>query len=176
MDKPICSVEWCDQPVHARGWCNVHYKRWVRHGDPLAGEPRRYRRSFEEAFWILVDVRGPDDCWPWKGGRNALGYGGFRARVAHKVAYELTVGPVPPGKVLDHFKCDNPPCCNPRHVRPVTNRENVLRSNCVSAVNTAKTHCPKGHPYDEANTYYGHKGKRHCRACQRVRGRARTAR
>lgn len=31
----ICSVKGCGQKTHGRGWCNLHYKRWKTHGDPL---------------------------------------------------------------------------------------------------------------------------------------------
>lgn len=70
-----------------------------------------------------VDVRGPDECWPWLGstfGKRG-GYGQFmntRTRVpmkAHRVAWMLTRGVVPDDvDVLHH--CDNPPCCNPAHL------------------------------------------------------------
>lgn len=33
----VCKVEGCDGPVRLRGWCNKHYLRWSRHGDPLGG-------------------------------------------------------------------------------------------------------------------------------------------
>lgn len=38
--RPPCSVEGCDQPSKARGWCGLHYARWNRSGDPLYLHPR----------------------------------------------------------------------------------------------------------------------------------------
>lgn len=35
MKGRACTVEGCGRVHEARGWCNVHYKRWVRTGDPL---------------------------------------------------------------------------------------------------------------------------------------------
>lgn len=48
----------------------------------------------------------------------------------------------------------------------VTRGENALRGNGPMALNARKTHCPKGHPYDEVNTYIDPKGKRRCRICR----------
>lgn len=85
--------------------------------------------SFAERFWRFVDQRGTDDCWPWTGwifSRNPYGgfsYGGKNHR-AHKVAYELTYGDVPEGLVVMHT-CDNPPCCNPAHLKVGTFAENT---------------------------------------------------
>jgi hypothetical protein len=75
------------------------------------------------------------------------------------------VGPIPRGLVIDHL-CRNTICVNPDHMQVVTVRENTLRGNTFQARNLRKTHCPQGHPYDQANTYL-HRGKRHCRICQR---------
>jgi len=61
----------------------------------------------------------PDDCYSWRGAVNSDGYGGIkdngRSRGAHRVAYELTYGPIPDGRDVLHT-CDNPPCSNPRHL------------------------------------------------------------
>lgn len=80
-------------------------------------------------FWRRVAVRGPDDCWPWTGARaGKMRYGCLwwadRVRVAHRVAWELTYGPIPPGVQVCH-SCDNPPCCNPAHLFLGDNQENV---------------------------------------------------
>lgn len=112
-------------------------------------------------------VRG-DGCWQWMGWTMKNGYGqatmGARKQLAHRAFYETFVGPIPSGLTLDHL-CRHRYCTNPKHLEPVTNRENVLRGTGFSAQHAAKTHCPKGHPYNEANTYwYG--GSRQCRTCR----------
>ncbi len=91
-------------------------------------KPRK-RRPIAERFWEKVDRRGPDECWPWLAcvRREDEGYGAFgidnRHHPAHRVAYELTIGPIPAGMVACHT-CDNPRCCNPAHVFLGTNRDN----------------------------------------------------
>lgn len=88
----------------------------------------RPKRPIEERFWEKVDKRGPDECWPWTAARSGqylygrLGRDG-RVTRAHRVAYELAVGPIPEGMQVMHI-CDNPPCCNPAHLGLGTNLEN----------------------------------------------------
>ena len=48
-----CSIPNCQQKVHVRGWCNAHYIRWYRYGNPL--EPRR--RKPNGAGWISNGYR-----------------------------------------------------------------------------------------------------------------------
>lgn len=111
------------------------------------------------------------ECWEWAGSRHSAGYGQLtidgKKRLAHQLAYEWFVGPVPTGLELDHFACDNRWCCNPDHVRPVTRRENMLRGQTVAAAHAAKTHCPQGHAYTPDNlTQSGLvRGQRRCRTC-----------
>lgn len=124
---------------------------------------------------IRTHVRktGPDDCWQWEGPRTTNGYGKWnkngRIRMAHRVIYELLVGPVPEGLELDHL-CRNKLCVNPRHLEPVTRTENARRGIC-GVLRTLKaamqTYCKRGHPL--INAYISPDGHRHCRACTNMR-------
>ncbi len=112
-------------------------------------------------------------CWEWTG-PTLNGYGtayspaAQNRRMAHRVVYEALVGEIPDGMVLDHL-CRNPLCVNPDHLELVTQIENLLRGSGTRAgENTRKTHCKRGHPFDETNTHW-HRGERICRACARER-------
>jgi HNH endonuclease len=128
-----------------------------------------------ERFWSKVRII-PDCCWEWTARDNGVGYGMFmltsprpnvKSVLAHRYAYELLVGPIPEGLQLDHL-CRNRRCVNPDHLEPVTNRENVLRGTSIFAREAALTHCLRGHPFDEENTYLPARGGRQCRACRRA--------
>ncbi|MGA4726268.1 HNH endonuclease signature motif containing protein [Micromonospora taraxaci] len=126
---------------------------------------------------LMAKVQIADNgCWNFTGAHTAT-YGQIwwnrRQWLAHRASYEIHVGPIPAGKQIDH-KCRNRSCVNPDHLEPVTARENLLRAGMPAAARqTAKTHCPSGHPYDEANTYRP-RGRRHrmCRTCNRDQRRA----
>jgi len=79
-------------------------------------------------FWAKVSKGEPNVCWPWLGAKKPKGYGNVRINkrylIAHRVAYELTNGPIPEGLVVMH-SCDNPSCCNPAHLSPGTVLENT---------------------------------------------------
>lgn len=91
------------------------------------------------AFWDRV--KKTDGCWIWQGPDNGQGYGTLRLpgvrkkSYAHRVSYEMLVGPIPEGLYLDHL-CRNPPCVNPDHLEPVTHAENVRRGLAVGHTNT----------------------------------------
>jgi hypothetical protein len=144
----------------------------------LDGVKRKSNGGWIARFWSRVDTR-QDGCWMWTGAHSAAGYGYFRLHGrmlrAHRVSYELAVGPIPDGLTLDHL-CRNPSCVNPAHLEPVTMRENTMRGTGPSAKNAIKTHCYRGHPFDEANTFHTPKGERTCRTCRRATDRALKAR
>lgn len=137
---------------------------------------RRKYPPFEERFWANVDKSG--ECWLWTAATTREGYGTIRfngvTTCAHRIAYELLVGPIPQGLELDHL-CRTPACVNPAHLEPVTHRENMLRGRGVAAAHASQTHCLRGHPFDEENTLRL-QGKRVCRACVQIRRRNRSAR
>lgn len=85
---------------------------------------------------------------------------------AHRIAYEIVIGPIPDGLVIDHL-CRIPACVNPAHLEPVTSRENVLRGK-VSALRESD-YCRNGHPVNAENSYMRDGRWRCCRACARRR-------
>jgi hypothetical protein len=116
-------------------------------------------------------------CWEWTASCDRAGYGRLmvqkRLRVAHRLSYELRVGLIPEGLVLDHL-CRNPRCINPAHLEAVSQQENVQRGAVPRSRNREKTHCPAGHPYAGANLYRRPGGGRTCLACQRESRRRRN--
>jgi hypothetical protein len=69
----ICSVEGCGKPVFGHGWCNAHYSRWRRHGDPSCGStaPGEAQRFYREVVLTYDGI----DCLIWPYGKAGLGYG-----------------------------------------------------------------------------------------------------
>lgn len=72
-------------------------------------------------FSTKID-RNEHGCWNWTGCTNQSGYGAFRVSrptrktvLAHRFAYEMARGEIPPGLFVCHH-CDNPKCCNPDHL------------------------------------------------------------
>lgn len=130
--------------------------------------------NLEERFWAKV-TRGtsPNECWQWKGTKTKAGYGTFtigpgRTSTAHRVAWMLVFGALPPvGMDLDHL-CHNKGCVNPAHCEIVTHAENCRRRA------SRTTHCPRGHPYNDENTRVNDAGWRD-RSCDREGARIRRA-
>lgn len=93
------------------------------------------KKTLEQRFWEKVNICGCNECWEWKASRHPKGYGSFGYRLiskgrmwvigAHRVAWELTNGPIPDGLHVLH-RCDNPPCCNPAHLFLGTKVDNTM--------------------------------------------------
>lgn len=223
----VCKIDGCGKRVAGRGWCQMHYRRWSKYGDPRPDLPpqrvkpqgpctvdgctqdqkikglcgKHYQRTLKYGdpnyvtqirddnvarFWAYADTSGGDEaCWPWrtadKNGYGAIFVNGSAksSMLVHRFAYELLVGPIPEGLVIDHTchkptecdlgtDCPHRRCCNPRHLEPVSTAENNHRGNTWSGRNVRKTHCPQGHPYDDENTRM-QGGVRVCIACSRAR-------
>lgn len=161
--------------------------KWSEQARLRVAERRRARADNPERikvrFLSKVDRGGPiphrrpelGRCWLWTAYSLPSGYGTFnawarRGLLAHRVSYEIFVGPIPDGFQVDHL-CVNPRCVNPVHLEAVTGLENNRRSNSISARHARKSHCKNGHPFDEANTRVSKRGGRECRTCHRERAR-----
>lgn len=108
-----------------------------------------------------------------KDGYPFIVFAGKRVR-AHRIAYEVGVGPIPEGLTIDHL-CKVRACINVAHLEPVTAVINAMRGNSVPAQRARMTACQHGHPFDEANTLVNKKGHRICRHCCRDKERRRRA-
>jgi len=141
-------------------------------------------------FWSHVDRSGgPQACWPWTGAmEKKTGYGRVKfrgkARMAHRVAYELAVGPIPAGLQVDHVRargCRRRDCVNPAHLEAVSQRENILRGTSPHVVLHNLKVCAEGHAVTGENRKL-RGGTWQCRTCfnadrraWRARKRARVA-
>lgn len=160
-----CSIDGCEKPSKARGWCDAHWQRWRKYGDPLGrGERTRYA-SPEEAFLARTEpIVGDPGCLIWTGATDSKGYGslGVNGRIvlAHRYAWERENGPIPAGMVLDHT-CWNRACVNTDHLRLATRQQNS--ANLSGAHGGRKHDLPRG-VYRSGRGYsaqIGHNGQRH---------------
>lgn len=132
------------------------------------------RKSLVERFW--AKVLKTDSCWIWQGYKNPItGYGTIeinkKPHLVHRISYELFNNiKLPNGHEVEiNHICRNRLCVNPTHLELVTHRENTLKGIGITALHAITTHCPKGHPYNELNTYHRPDGGRDCKICSRER-------
>ncbi|MEV4837787.1 HNH endonuclease signature motif containing protein [Nonomuraea sp. NPDC049486] len=111
-----------------RGWCSMHYNRWILHGNP---EPIMQRIVGDDEKRFFSKVLKTETCWVWQAKtRTRGGYPLFsvarRWKMASRVAYEWFVGPIPDDFQIDHL-CRNITCVRPDHLEAVTQAENRRR-------------------------------------------------
>lgn len=117
-----CGVDGCQSVHYAKDFCRTHYRRFNTSG-------RTDLKTPEERFWDKVKMGNPDECWEWQGGFGGptmnQGVARFKNRIfrAHRVAWMLTHKQEPLLSIL--HSCDNPPCCNPHHLREGTQADNM---------------------------------------------------
>jgi hypothetical protein len=88
----------------------------------------RYIRYLNAQALLKMAEHMESGCWEFQGNRQAKGHGRLnyhtRKVLAHRLAWELTHGPIPDGMLVCHH-CDNPPCCNPLHLYVGTHKDNT---------------------------------------------------
>jgi hypothetical protein len=103
----------------------------------------QWSEEFVKIFWSKINITREDSCWPWKLGvlRDDKPYGricvGGKLKLAHRVAYELYNGMVVPDNLQVCHSCDNPICCNPKHLWLGTNADNMHDKSMKGRINTA---------------------------------------
>jgi len=125
--------------------------------------------------WVKIKHDVADSgCWIFKGALQKDGYGSCNRNghsLAHRAYYSILKGELIPGLELDHL-CKNRNCVNPDHLEQVTHSENVSRGNYkYNHRNGRKTHCKRGHEFNDQNTLHeivaGSK-RRKCIICRRM--------
>jgi len=173
-----CKVNGCeDKSNGGMGMCHTHYMNYWRYGNPIHEKKRIVGGTALDRFnfWHKKQVNG---CWEWQGALDKRGYGRIIddtnwRDMAHRWSYKHFIGNIPSGLVIDHL-CHNPKCVNPKHLEPVTYRQNTIERGVTNAshLNSKKTHCLRGHELTENNIYIG-KGRygnmRVCKICHKER-------
>src|ERR1051325_4313154 len=89
--------------------------------------PSKYQQAMPRLknFWTYVDVKAPEQCWPWKGTRQTFDYGCYGKKLAHRFLVEQSLGRTLTRIEVVMHTCDNPPCVNPNHLQLATQKDNL---------------------------------------------------
>lgn len=133
-----------------------------------------------ETFVQNIDVRAENECWNWKGEKTPKGYGRFyykgRQYFSHRISKMVFENvELDRSKVIDHI-CRNKLCQNPKHLREVPARINVLENSISNAaINSQKAYCKNGHEFNDTNTAVTKRAdrnpdakRRYCKECKRI--------
>jgi len=122
-----CKIEGCEKKKKARGWCNKHWQRWWRNGDPEKGKWDEDKSPIQNVLERYIPEPNTG-CWIWEGSTDGTGYpnvwnGGSKGLV-HRMIWQYYYGEIPEGYVIAH-NCSNKLCINPNHLYCCTQRQNM---------------------------------------------------
>jgi hypothetical protein len=133
--------------------------------------------TIQERLEARIDRSGgPDACHPWNPPYQSKGYGAIQWQgkkwLVHRLVWTLANGEIPKDIEIRH-SCDNPPCCNLRHLLTGTHTQNMddMRRRKRSGWLKRET-CKNNHPRTPENIQVRPDGFRDCVPCMRERSRA----
>ena len=119
-----CQVPECEVKSQAKGYCDRHYARYLKYGDPNTTK-NLYTKFYDTDTRLRAMVKSWSGCWLTSKENKYVGMSiNSQTRYAHRIAYETWVGPIPAGLAIIHM-CNNKACINPKHLLLSTQRINM---------------------------------------------------
>ena len=135
-------------------------------------EEARTLASAGPRFWPRVKVGSKTECWPWTGPALPFGHGTwdgpYGKTTAHRYAWALANAGMPASGAVIRHRCDNPICCNPDHLEPGSQEENVRDMIERGRASFTDTLCRNGHDRTPDNILTKADGTRRCKECSRA--------
>ena len=121
-----CLIDDCEVEECRRGFCNKHYRRYLKYGDAEITKFERAPKEEPQKFFEKALITETDDCIIWPYGKDGDGYGYINGKAVHREICLKVYGNPKGDRNQAAHSCGNPPCMNKRHLRWATRSENML--------------------------------------------------
>ncbi len=116
--------------------------------------PEQVKEKTIERFWSKIKFGEPNECWEWQRSVDGRGYGQFQIGTlknpkkvnSHRYVFQCVFGKLPSRKILACHTCDNPKCCNPNHLFPGTQKDNMHDAKIKGRISTTSKSCGEANP------------------------------